>query len=191
MYVTHDQTEAMALGDRLCVLNQGKIMQVDTPLNIYHNPVNQFVAQFIGSPPINIFHGTLQTKNEQPQLQVSDKSYTLSHEKAQLIKQNKPTWHNQQVSIGIRADDIVLVEDEHYHNTIIFNGEIKYIENLGPDVFCYFKINTSEQLQLARITHEQALKLVNRHALFALNMEKIHIFDAESQLNLTIEHQLN
>ena len=57
IYVTHDQVEAMTMGDRICVLNYGKIMQVDTPLNLYHKPANKFVAGFIGSPAMNFVVG--------------------------------------------------------------------------------------------------------------------------------------
>uniref|UniRef100_UPI00261DB707 ABC transporter ATP-binding protein n=1 Tax=Fusobacterium sp. TaxID=68766 RepID=UPI00261DB707 len=63
IYVTHDQVEAMTMGDRICVLNNGKIMQVDTPLNIYHKPNNKFVAEFIGTPSMNFITGTIK-KNE-------------------------------------------------------------------------------------------------------------------------------
>ena len=59
IYVTHDQVEAMTMGDRICVLNKGKVMQVDTPMNIYNSPINKFVAGFIGSPAMNIVEGEL------------------------------------------------------------------------------------------------------------------------------------
>ena len=60
IYVTHDQVEAMTMGDRICVLNYGKIMQVDTPLNLYHKPANKFVAGFIGSPAMNFVDGVIE-----------------------------------------------------------------------------------------------------------------------------------
>ena len=64
IYVTHDQVEAMTMGDRICVLNYGKIMQVDTPLNLYHKPANKFVAGFIGSPAMNFVEGAIEENED-------------------------------------------------------------------------------------------------------------------------------
>ncbi|GAL04399.1 maltose/maltodextrin transport ATP-binding protein MalK [Photobacterium aphoticum] len=63
IYVTHDQVEAMTMGDRVCILNKGTVMQVDTPLNVYHNPKNKFVAEFIGSPAMNMLDGDVISDN--------------------------------------------------------------------------------------------------------------------------------
>ena len=72
IYVTHDQVEAMTMGDRICVLNFGKIMQVDTPLNLYNKPANKFVAGFIGSPAMNIVKVTLVSENEKLYVKLSN-----------------------------------------------------------------------------------------------------------------------
>jgi multiple sugar transport system ATP-binding protein len=70
IYVTHDQTEALTLGDRICVLNQGKIMQVDTPTNLYNYPANKFVASFIGSPAMNLIDTVIREENGQLYIEI-------------------------------------------------------------------------------------------------------------------------
>ena len=72
IYVTHDQTEALTLGDRICVLNQGNIMQVDTPSNLYNNPANKFVASFIGSPAMNLVDTVIREENGQLYIDIAN-----------------------------------------------------------------------------------------------------------------------
>ncbi|MEG3693756.1 ATP-binding cassette domain-containing protein, partial [Vibrio coralliirubri] len=78
IYVTHDQVEAMTMGDRVCILNQGQIMQVDTPMNVYHNPKNKFVAEFIGSPAMNMLEGTLLEQSGKVCVQLNEHTIELS-----------------------------------------------------------------------------------------------------------------
>lgn len=88
IYVTHDQVEAMTMGDRVCILNQGCIMQVDTPMNVYHNPKNKFVAEFIGSPAMNMLEGTLLEQSGKACVQLNEHTIELSQahqEKAQSM----------------------------------------------------------------------------------------------------------
>ena len=78
IYVTHDQVEAMTMGDRICVLNYGKIMQVDTPLNLYTRPANKFVAGFIGSPAMNINEAALIEKDGKVMVEIAGEKFELS-----------------------------------------------------------------------------------------------------------------
>src|SRR6185295_19144159 len=109
IYVTHDQTEAMTLGDRIAVLNKGKLMQLDTPLHLYNNPENKFVAGFIGSPTMNFIKGTIQDQG----------GYFFIHEskacKISLGAQLPPalkSYVGKPIQIGVRPEHIVLCEDE-------------------------------------------------------------------------------
>lgn len=136
IYVTHDQTEAMTLGNRIAVLNKGKLMQLDTPLHLYNYPANKFVAGFIGSPTMNFIQGSIQLHGD----------YFFIHESAncrislgsvlpQALKNNlgKP------IQIGIRPEHIVLCEDESNSapdSTLLVTA----YENMGNEQLVYLAL---------------------------------------------------
>ena len=86
IYVTHDQVEAMTMGDRITVMKSGRIMQVDTPLNLYHYPSNKFVAGFIGSPTMNLVDGTLIEKDNKIYIDLNGAELEIYGEKAEKLK---------------------------------------------------------------------------------------------------------
>ena len=88
IYVTHDQVEAMTMGDRICVLREGKIMQVDTPLNLYNKPTNKFVAGFIGSPTMNLINGVLDEKEGRVVVRMKNLELALPERKVEEVKNN-------------------------------------------------------------------------------------------------------
>lgn len=110
IYVTHDQTEAMTLGQRIAVLNKGNLMQLDTPLHLYNLPANKFVAGFIGSPAMNFLQGTLRYENE----------YFLIHETENCridlgndISDELKFYTNKAIQIGIRPENIILSQNNN------------------------------------------------------------------------------
>lgn len=118
VYVTHDQVEAMTMGDRIVVMNEGRIQQADTATNLYDDPVNQFVAEFIGSPSMNI-------------ISFKDGNISLNNSKFKLDV-------NQPINLGIRPEKISLVPQE---NSISFEAIIQTIEPLGSENYLHFEIN--------------------------------------------------
>ncbi len=133
IYVTHDQTEAMTLGDRLVVMDQGEIQQVGTPLEIYQNPVNRFVAKFIGSPPMNIFCGSV----------VGD-AFTASADVSLTIKLPKNSSLNRRnmpkaatVWCGIRPEHLLTEEGVGFFLT---NVRLERVESLGYETTGYFQL---------------------------------------------------
>lgn len=104
VYVTHDQTEAMTMGDRICVMKLGEIMQVDTPEELYNNPVNMFVAGFIGAPEMNLRDVTLDDIDGELVVSLEGQHLTLPTDKAASIK---ATGYHKTV-LGIRPDNITL-----------------------------------------------------------------------------------
>jgi multiple sugar transport system ATP-binding protein len=101
MYVTHDQTEAMTMGDRIAILNDGELQQVGTPMQCYHEPANRFVAGFIGEPAMNM----LQASNEDGTLVAETFEYTLPEDIAAKLE------GRTDVVLGARPEDIELVDD--------------------------------------------------------------------------------
>lgn len=131
IYVTHDQTEAMTMGTRICVMNNGLIQQVDTPREIYNNPANMFVASFIGAPQMNFFDGKVIEEGGKLFAQYETYRRELPVEKAAKIKEANMLGKN--VVIGCRPEDIELDGAEG------FEAEIDVLELLGSETYIYFK----------------------------------------------------
>ena len=128
IYVTHDQTEALTMGDRIVVLNEGKIQQFDTPYNVYHKPNNVFCATFMGNNPMNIIKASV--KND---LMYFGNCVLPLDRFPYLIREK------EHVLVGIRSEDIVPEVDSSYHfNEVKFNAKITFEENLGSYKNVYF-----------------------------------------------------
>jgi multiple sugar transport system ATP-binding protein len=134
VYVTHDQTEALTLGDRIAVMRSGLLQQVGSPQDLYERPINLFVAGFIGSPAMNFLSGTL----EEGKLRTSLGDFPLSD---QLRREAESVKAGRQVIVGIRPEnfeDATLVSPDLRDKGITFRTTIDVVESLGSDVFVYF-----------------------------------------------------
>ncbi|MEM6593948.1 MAG: TOBE domain-containing protein, partial [Pseudomonadota bacterium] len=130
IYVTHDQVEAMTLASRIVVLANKGIAQVGTPLELYETPENEFVAQFIGSPAMNLMPGEIVMSGEVTEVKL-DNGYGL-------IKANIPTTdadRGLKVNVGIRPEDMVVTKSDDF----AFRGEVAITEKLGEVTQIYFK----------------------------------------------------
>ena len=141
IYVTHDQTEAMTLGDRVVVMNRGVVQQVETPEQLYRNPVNTFVAGFIGSPAMNFFHGRLDGER----LRLGSHTVELPAEVTRRL-----TRQGGEVTVGVRPEDLVLSTN----GGPSIPATVEISERLGPEVIVHLR---SEGLDVAAIG-EQAAK---------------------------------
>lgn len=180
IYVTHDQVEAMTMGDRICVLNKGKVMQVDTPMNIYNFPVNKFVAGFIGSPAMNIVEGELLKKNEDILVKLDNDVYlVLDKEKAEKVKDNI----GEKIWFGIRPENIKVSNNNKIEKNRI-QGTVSVIENMGNEVYIYFKIGKKE---FTARTSSDVIKNISfgKKLLFDFNMLNIHIFHYKTEKNIS------
>lgn len=178
IYVTHDQVEAMTMGDRICVMNFGKIMQVDTPLNLYHYPKNKFTAGFIGSPAMNIVEGELVEKEESIAVKIGGEILILPETKGSKVKNHigKKVW------FGIRPEHINL---KNLGNSSKIRGNIDVIEHMGNESFVYF---SKEGLQLtAKIDSMESRSLeTGKVEDFIFHLGNCHIFDYESEENISL-----
>ena len=136
IYVTHDQVEAMTLGDRIAVLNKGKLMQLDTPLHLYNNPANKFVAGFIGSPTMNFIKGHIK----------NDKGFSFINDTANCsiylgtdIPDALKNYINKPVQIGVRPEHILICEEENIDKPGCTLEAIAY-ENMGNEQLVYFSL---------------------------------------------------
>jgi multiple sugar transport system ATP-binding protein len=152
VYVTHDQTEAMTLGDRVAVMRTGVLQQVGSPKELYDRPVNLFVAGFIGSPAMNFMPGTL----EDGMLRTSLGDFRLSD---RLRREVEGSGSGRDVIVGLRPEnfeDAALVSADTRTNGITFAAGIDVLESMGSDVYVYFTkdiaqgVNAAELEELAR-----------------------------------------
>ena len=160
IYVTHDQVEAMTLGDRVAVLKGGRLQQLDTPMGLYERPANRFVAQFIGSPPMNLAEGALEETPE---------GYAASAGGVRLALLKDPALKAGPAGIGIRPSDIEVSREPAPGTTPV---RIDSAEPLGRDILLSFSLAGAE---FSALTADKDLKEgASAHA--RLIPEKIHVF---------------
>jgi multiple sugar transport system ATP-binding protein len=135
LYVTHDQTEAMTLGDRVAVMRSGMLQQVDTPRELYRDPVNLFVAGFIGSPAMNFFPGTIE--GDTVRLPLGD--VRLGDGQRKAVEGSRA---GRQVIVGIRPEafeDAALAgERRHAGDGFEFDARVELVESMGSEIYAYF-----------------------------------------------------
>ncbi len=163
IYVTHDQLEAMTLGHRIAVLNNGFIQQIGTPVEIYRRPVNEFVARFIGSPTMNMLKGELKEENEKLYLYSGKLKIRMPESTAAGLKQKNLS----QITLGIRPERLC-VKDAVAANLQL---PVSVVENIGPE-FLIYSFQDSGQIVI-RSSDEPAGPTMN----LGFSHEYLHVFD--------------
>ena len=174
IYVTHDQTEAMTMGDRICVMKDGLIQQVDSPINLYDNPANVFVAGFIGTPPMNFFDGLIVKKG--------DRYFFNEFEGFEVPL--PPHWNekaapyiDKKVIFGIRPENIAWEENVSAAESRV-KSAIEVIEPMGSETYLY--LNTGRHSFIARVDAHHPFK-VGQTAELNFDLMRAHIFDGDNQ----------
>ena len=175
IYVTHDQTEAMTLGDRIAVMKNGRIQQCANPMSIYDKPINKFVASFIGTPPINLMEGRLIKKERKYYFDEGTFQVKLVEEMYKAVA----AYEGKDLTFGIRAEDIydkLFVSEASPDNTIKATCEV--VEPMGAEVYLY--LNTGKHNFIARVgAHDRPE--VNRDMDLVFDMSKVHFFDKNTE----------
>jgi multiple sugar transport system ATP-binding protein len=174
IYVTHDQVEAMTMGDRIVVMRDGLVQQVDAPLNLYEKPANLFVAGFIGSPAMNFVEARLAQRNGTTVIDAD----AFSLEMPQDIAAHAKAWVGKAVIFGIRPEDI---QDRAYardaNSAWALKAMVEVHEPLGSDVILY--LSSGPHSIVARVdAHSEAR--MGQSAEVVLNMRKLHLFDPQT-----------
>ncbi|MBI3616674.1 MAG: sn-glycerol-3-phosphate ABC transporter ATP-binding protein UgpC [Candidatus Omnitrophica bacterium] len=175
VYVTHDQTEAMTLGDRIVVMKDGKIQQCADPMTIYDKPANKFVASFIGSPPINLMRGRIIKKERKYYFDEGKFQVKLVEDMYGVMA----VYEGKEVIFGIRAEDIydkLFVSEASPENTIRAACEV--VEPLGSEVYLY--LHSGKNTFIARVGAHNRPE-VNRDMDLVLDMSKVHFFERETE----------
>ena len=181
IYVTHDQTEAMTLGTRIVVLKDGVIMQVDSPQKLYNEPNNLFVAGFIGSPQMNFIDAVCKVEGERVTLNFEKTSVVLPPAKAKKLIDGG--YNGKTVVMGIRPEDIGDSQIEiEAHKDAVFETDVTGYELLGSEVLLYF--NVAGTAMTAKVDSRTTARM-GEHITLAIDPEKIHCFDKETELTIT------
>jgi multiple sugar transport system ATP-binding protein len=174
IYVTHDQVEAMTMGDRIVVMRNGFIQQVGPPMEVYNQPQNQFVAGFIGSPPMNFIDARLVQDNGVTQVDLKGTRLTLPAEKIKGAE----TYLNREIVFGIRPEDVHPVTGTNGAYSEPLRSTVEVLEPLGAEIILElshhgtsFNARMDPQLR-ARMHDEMEV---------CFNMERCHLFDAKTE----------
>lgn len=175
VYVTHDQTEAMTMGDRIAVLNNGHLEQIDTPFNVYEYPETKFVAEFIGSPQMNVFP----TELRGPTIKLNNELIQLGHGVTSHLGLQL-SEEAQIVYAGIRPEAFQMVEGTHDETISVI---VENVENMGRDTYIFFSVAEREQLMTARIPSGRSVSTGDTVYL-KVDENKWHIFDHHTERSL-------
>jgi len=180
IYVTHDQVEAMTMGDRICVMKDGHIMQVAEPLQLYNHPENMFVAGFIGSPPMNFFHGSLlQEHGKTCFLEDNKKGEPIRLELDDRLARLGAPYLGKRIVFGIRPED--LADEQTVANpdaARCLNATVEVAEPMGAETFLY--LDSGAHSFIAKVHSGDCYKIDQRLKLW-VNMERGHLFDPETE----------
>jgi multiple sugar transport system ATP-binding protein len=177
IYVTHDQTEAMTMGDRIVVMKQGVIQQVDTPVNLYENPCNLFVATFLGSPQMNIINCLLKDENGTLKAYLNSKDelgVTFPELKAKQLSDN--SYLNKEVSLGIRPEHIKISNKG-------IPATIDVVEQLGDETIVYASIEGQNENIVIKENYRRDFASKER-VFLEFNMEEAHLFSKENESSI-------
>ena len=187
IYVTHDQTEAMTLGTKIVVMKDGLIQQVGAPQSIYDNPVNLFVAGFLGSPSMNFFQCTVKAEENNRTALLLDDAKTVK--KVYLDgtrgKQIADRYNGRHVILGIRPEDIYELEEAKKlgieNDSVDVDEPVVNREMLGAEVILYF--DEQGKTLAVRLSPENQTQVGEKVSLY-FDMDKAHVFDPETEENI-------
>jgi len=175
IYVTHDQVEAMTMGDRIAVMKEGLIAQLGDPIDVYDHPKNKFVASFIGSPPMNFMLGEIIKKEGKFYFDEGKIQVKLVED----MYKKMANYVGQEVIFGIRSEDIydkLFVSQAPPENVVRVNCEV--FEPMGSEVYLY--LNTGKHTFIARVSAHDRPK-VNQEMDVVFDMSKVHFFDKNTE----------
>ena len=175
VYVTHDQTEAMTMGTRIAVMSVGNVEQFDTPANLYYNPVNVFVAEFIGSPQMNMIHGKIIKENDIIYFRTVENKIRLPHE---IVDRLTVEATGQDVLLGIRPENINYADNLEESNVII--AKAKNVEQVGSDTFVYFDLQATARESAARFNPPRMIPL-GADIPLTMDLTKVMLFDKSNE----------
>ena len=172
IYVTHDQIEAMTMGDRIAVLNQGELVQFDTPLNLYYRPRNRFIAEFIGSPKMNIIESNLTKEGSSLYVELFSKKIKLPDFKIEDLLENGV--EEGKILLGIRTEEF------NYDKESDIKVKFYNVEYMGSDIYGYTRTDRGETIVM-RFDSKDPI-VVDKEIPISISEENTYIFDIETEI---------
>ncbi len=177
IYVTHDQVEAMTMGDRICVMKDGEIQQVAAPLELYNHPANMFVAGFIGSPPMNFFRGTIRKVGDELSfIESNDRTAPVAIKLCGTLAAKACACLERPVVLGIRPEDVLIASDAHAANSVEATVEVS--EPMGAETLLHLEAGATHFVVRTRSAEnfefDQRLRVL-------IDVSKAHLFDAATE----------
>lgn len=179
IYVTHDQIEAMTLGQRIVVLRSGEIQQIDTPMALYQRPGNLFVAGFLGSPAMNVFHGHLRLEGETRLDLGGNVGLPLG-----VAPGAVSAWRDHAIAVGLRPEDLRPADAETPAGWPRLEGTLEVVEPVGNEIFLNLRFAGRE---LVLRTLPRCLPQPGVRMSLAFDPGRLHFFDAETEDRLDLE----
>ena len=176
IYVTHDQVEAMTMGNRICIMNHGKVVQVGAPLDVYRNPENTFVAGFLGNPPMNLVEAVVSDETGGRTLKFGDTAVRMHPARSPRLRPGTP------VVFGIRPEHVAEVPSAGADEASI-EAEIFRIESLGAETIVFAQlpgVGVENQL-VARVSGAARFAIGERRPLH-LDLTEAHLFDSDGAI---------
>jgi multiple sugar transport system ATP-binding protein len=177
IFVTHDQLEAMTMGDRIAVMDAGRIMQVGEPLEVFRKPANLFVAGFIGTPPMNFFEGSLVIEGDKVKLDCGHFKLELDEKYSDIIRK---TSHDSELVLGIRPHDLEIYKEKPVKSH--FEAEVFAVEPVGTETIVNVKVGDNVY---KIITSPDFTARIAEKVYVAIDVDKIHLFEKKSGLALS------
>ena len=186
IYVTHDQTEAMTLGDRIVIMKDGFIQQVGTPTEVFDMPVNLFVAEFIGAPKMNTFHTQLVKEGEKYFVKPYGAKIEVTGDKAKMLSEHKVA--SGEILLGVRPEHVTLSDAE---NPAAIACTIQVNEMMGSELHLHVTVEGGDKLIVriptVSLTDAQRREMVYGKTIYVTFEGKVmHFFDAKSEQNLLV-----
>ena len=171
IYVTHDQIEAMTMGDRIAVINEGELIQFDTPLNLYYKPKNRFIGQFIGSPKMNVVETNLYRNGSDFYVDIFGKKRQLPPIKIKdLVKYEAK---NNRILLGIRTEEFTYDKDSDIK--VVFDN----VEYMGSDTYGYIVKENSDPIVMRFKSQDPIVS--KKEIPISINLENIYLFDIKTE----------
>jgi multiple sugar transport system ATP-binding protein len=168
IYVTHDQAEAMTLGQRICIMNAGRVVQIGAPMEVYRNPANAFVARFLGSPPMNLLPAVLESAGDAARVRLAGEKFDLPHWPLAVLQPHL----DKEVTFGVRPEDLY---EEAHPSMPRLTIEVRAIEPLGAETILLLSAGGHDLV--ARVGRETSFRIGERREI-ALDLGAVHLFDA-------------
>ena len=176
IYVTHDQVEAMTMGHTICIMNEGRVVQVGSPLEVYRRPADTFVAKFLGNPPMNLLKAGIEARDGRVVARLAAGSCALPQAQATALGRHV----GREVTIGIRPEDLYeSVPPGSSMAAVPMPAHVVAVEPLGAETLLVVSLEGSDEELIARVGRDTTLRAGDRFDL-VLDSGAVHLFDRET-----------